>query len=86
MLLPHLLQLRKEHLEAAVALQQEIIHLEDQLRLEIDQVWAAREEVMVPIDYLQITAGGTVKLSDKIPKPTFANTAWKISWLGLPSK
>lgn len=84
-LLPHLLQLGKEHVDAAVSLQQEILDLENQMRTEIDRVWAMREEVMIPINYLEGTAGGTVKLCEKIPKPILLDTPWKVSWLGSPS-
>lgn len=80
-LLPHLLQLDKEHVDAAVSLQQEILDLEKALKTDIDQVWAVREEVTIPINYLEGTAGGTIKLLEKIPKPIVSDTRWKVSWL-----
>ncbi|GJJ14814.1 hypothetical protein Clacol_009082 [Clathrus columnatus] len=88
MLLPHLVQLSEEHMEAAESLQKELSDLEERLRTGSDQIWGAREDVTVPIDQFQKGNTATseseiVKLIHKVPKPVLSDTTWKISWLGL---
>ncbi|KAF8522598.1 IkappaB kinase complex IKAP component [Hysterangium stoloniferum] len=80
-LLPHMMMLSTEHVLEARDLQREVEALEDAMRTGIERIWTEREQASASVPSGDSVAEPSVKLTDKVPKPSLVEAPWKIGWM-----
>lgn len=83
-LLPHLLQFTEEHREEGLSMQRLLLQFETELKDSLDEIWARPPEETPPLDSwaLRVTEAERdrkVNLVDKVPKPIFPSSGWKVT-------